>query len=50
LEFFLNKERFVLKQGDSIYFDAHLPHSGRSLGEKNAKMLIVVYSYKRMLP
>jgi transcriptional regulator with XRE-family HTH domain len=49
LEFFLNKERFVLEQGDSIYFDAHLPHSGRSLGEKNAKMLIVVYSYKRML-
>jgi transcriptional regulator with XRE-family HTH domain len=48
IEFFLNKERFVLKQGDSIYFDSHLPHSGRSLGKKNAKLLIVVYSYKRM--
>ncbi len=48
MEFFLNKERFVLKQGDSIYFDSHLPHSGRSLNKESAKMLIVIYSYKRI--
>jgi transcriptional regulator with XRE-family HTH domain len=48
MEFILNNERFVLEQGDSVYFDAYLPHSGRSLGKKNAKMLIVIYSYKRV--
>ncbi len=48
IEFFLNKEKFILKEGDAIYFDSHFPHSGRSLGKKNAKMLIVIYSYKRM--
>jgi len=47
LEFFLNNERFLLGEGDSIYFDAHLPHSGKSLGKRKAKMLIVIYSYRR---
>ncbi len=44
----MNREKLVLKQGDSIYFDSHLPHSGRSLGKKSAKMLIVIYSYRRI--
>ncbi len=48
IEFVLNEESFVLKQGDTIYFDSSLPHSGRSLGEKKAKMLLVIYSYKRI--
>jgi transcriptional regulator with XRE-family HTH domain len=48
IEFFLNKESLILEQGDSVYFDSHLPHSGRSLGKKHAKLLIVIYSYKRM--
>lgn len=48
IEFYLNGENFILKQGDSIYFDSSLPHSGRSLGDKHAKLLIVIYSYKRM--
>jgi transcriptional regulator with XRE-family HTH domain len=46
-EFTYNGKRYVLKRGDSIYFDSRVPHSGRSLGDKKAKILTVIYSYKR---
>jgi quercetin dioxygenase-like cupin family protein len=48
LEFFFEGENFILEKGDSAYFDADRPHSGRSLGTNEAKILIVMYSYKRM--
>jgi transcriptional regulator with XRE-family HTH domain len=48
LEFFFKGESYILEKGDSAYFDADKPHSGRSLGKKEAKLLIVMYSYKRM--
>ena len=48
LEFFFKNNSYILEEGDSVYFDANFPHSGRSLGNKKAKMLIVIYSYKRM--
>jgi len=31
-----------LKPGDALYFDAHLPHRSRSVGRKNAQVLVVV--------
>jgi transcriptional regulator with XRE-family HTH domain len=46
-EFTYNGEKYILKSGDSIYFDSRVPHSGRSLGDKKAKILTVIYSYKR---
>jgi transcriptional regulator with XRE-family HTH domain len=46
-EFTYNGKKYVLKRGDSIYFDSRIPHSGRSLGDKKAKILTVIYSYKR---
>ena len=48
LEHFYKGESYILEEGDSIYFDANIPHSGRSLGNKEAKLLMVIYSYKRI--
>lgn len=49
LEFFYDgKSHCILEAGDHVYFDADRPHSGRSLGDKKAKVLIVIYSYKRL--
>lgn len=46
-EFIYGNKRYVLEAGDSIYFDSSIPHTGRSIGEKPAKVLVVSYSYKR---
>ncbi len=46
-EFIYGEERYILNEGDSIYFDSIVPHSGRSIGDKRAKVLAVMYSYKR---
>jgi transcriptional regulator with XRE-family HTH domain len=46
-EFVYDSKRYVLAQGDAVYFDAAVPHSGRSVGEKHAKVLVVSYYYKR---
>ncbi len=48
MEFFFKGETYILETGDSAYFDADIPHSGRSIGEKKAKLLIIIYSYKRL--
>lgn len=34
--------RIALGPGDALYFDSHLPHRSRSLGKKNARILVVV--------
>ncbi len=47
MEFFFKGESYILEQGDSVYFDSEFPHSGKSIGAKKAKLLIVTYSYKR---
>jgi transcriptional regulator with XRE-family HTH domain len=47
-EFLYGEDRYILKKGDSIYFDARIPHSGRSIGNKKAKILHVIYSYKKI--
>jgi len=46
-EFIYDGKKYLLREGDSIYFDSIIPHSGRSLGNKKAKILAVMYSYKR---
>lgn len=48
LEFFFKDKSYILEKGDSVYFDSVFPHGGRSLGEVPAKIMIVIYSYKRM--
>jgi len=46
-EFFYYGNRYLMEKGDSVYFDAALPHTGKSLGKKKAKLLAVMYNYRR---
>jgi transcriptional regulator with XRE-family HTH domain len=46
-QFVYNGNKNILKAGDSVYFDSIVPHTGSSLGRKRAKVLAIVYSYKR---
>lgn len=46
-EFIYDNKRYILEEGDSVYFDSIIPHSGRSLGKTRSKILGVMYSYKR---
>jgi transcriptional regulator with XRE-family HTH domain len=48
-EFVYDNKKYTLCEGDSIYFDSRIPHTGRSVGKKRAKILAVMYSYKRNL-
>ena len=41
-------KEFIMEEGDCIYFDASVPHTGRSLGKKKAKLLTILYYYKRL--
>jgi transcriptional regulator with XRE-family HTH domain len=45
VEWQAGSRKLVLEPGDSIYFDARLPHRGRAL-EGEAKALVVTYSPK----
>ena len=47
-EFILKNTTYTLEEGDSIYFDSSIPHSGRNLGIKPARFLCMIYSYKRI--
>ena len=40
-EFIYNGKKYILKKGDSIYFDSKILHSGRSIGKKKARILAV---------
>ena len=46
-EFYYHDVKYILEKGDSIYFDSIVPHGGRSVGKKRAKVLVVIFSYKR---
>lgn len=41
LEFNLGNERFTLEEGDSIYYDATIPHSYRNLNKGNTVLIAV---------
>ena len=45
-EFIYEGKEYILNEGDSIYFDSGVPHSGRSIGKK-AKILAVIYFDQR---
>ncbi|WP_299982883.1 helix-turn-helix domain-containing protein [Desulfobacula sp.] len=47
LEFLYGEETYVLEKGDNVYFDSCVPHSGKSLGDKKSRLLVVIYFYKR---
>ncbi|MEJ2729769.1 MAG: XRE family transcriptional regulator [Deltaproteobacteria bacterium] len=47
-EFIYDGDTYIMGKGDSVYFDAAVPHTGRSLGKKKAKLLAVLFNYKRL--
>jgi transcriptional regulator with XRE-family HTH domain len=47
-ELIYDGNRYIMEKGDSVYFDANVPHTGRSLGKKKAKLLAVMYNYRRL--
>ena len=47
LEFLYGEKTYILEPGDNVYFDSCVPHSGKSLGSKKARLLVVIYFYKR---
>ena len=44
IEIFYGKDKYVLKKGDSIYYDSIIPHNVHAFGDEDAKILAVVYS------
>jgi transcriptional regulator with XRE-family HTH domain len=46
-EFNYDGKIFIMEAGDCIYYESNVPHSGRSLGERRAKLLAITYYYKR---
>lgn len=42
VEVMVSGRRIALGSGDALYFDSHLAHRSRSLGRKNAEVLVVV--------
>jgi transcriptional regulator with XRE-family HTH domain len=47
MEFVYGDETYTFSQGDTYYFDTQIPFTGRSLGKKRAKLLVVYYPYRR---
>lgn len=47
-QFIYDGNEYTMERGDSVYFDSGVPHSAKSLGNKKAKVLAVMYSYKRL--
>lgn len=47
LEFLYDGKTYVLETGDNVYFDSCVPHSGKSIGNQKARLLVMIYFYKR---
>lgn len=47
IEFVYGDQKYSFSRGDSYYFDTHIPYTGRSLGKRKAKLLVVHYPYRR---
>ncbi|MFA5008104.1 MAG: XRE family transcriptional regulator [Candidatus Omnitrophota bacterium] len=42
IEITLNETVYVLKKGDSIYFNSHIPHAFRNIGKEKAEAVWVI--------
>ncbi len=47
LEFIYGEKTYILEEGDHVYFDSRVPHSGKSIGDETARLFVVIYFYKR---
>jgi len=48
LEFVFKDQNYVLERGDCVYFNSAFPHAGKALGDAPAKIMVIIYSYKRI--
>jgi transcriptional regulator with XRE-family HTH domain len=46
-EFTYDGKKYIMDEGDCVYFDSGVPHTGRSLGREQARILAVMFSHKR---
>jgi mannose-6-phosphate isomerase-like protein (cupin superfamily) len=44
MNFFHGDKEFIIGEGDCLYYDAGIPHAGVSLGNRNARCLVVICS------
>lgn len=48
MEFNYGGKKYILKKGDSVYFDSGIEHStSKVLSNENVKMISVIYNYRR---
>jgi transcriptional regulator with XRE-family HTH domain len=43
VRFYYGDKEYLLKEGDSVYFDSSIPHRGEGIGKNSAKALTVIY-------
>jgi transcriptional regulator with XRE-family HTH domain len=48
VEFSYGGKSYTFEEGDTIYIDCNVPYSAKSINEKPAKVLLVLYYYKRI--
>lgn len=48
IELLYGTEIYLLRKGDYAYFDSHTPHNARSVGEKKAETLVIIFPHKRL--
>ena len=48
IELLYGTEIYLLRKGDYAYFDSHTPHNARSVGDKKAETLVVIFPHKRL--
>ncbi len=47
-EFTYDGQKYIMNEGDCVYFDSGVPHTGRSLGKQQARLLGVIFSHKKV--
>lgn len=48
MDFFYDGKTYAMEEGDSVYFDSGVPHSGKSNGQGKTRLLAIMYNYKRL--
>jgi transcriptional regulator with XRE-family HTH domain len=44
MKFFHGNQEYIVEKGDCLYFDSSFPHFGESLGQKEVKCLMAIYT------
>ena len=44
-EFTYDGKKYIMHEGDCVYFDSGVPHTGRSLGRRQARLLAVMFPH-----